>query len=85
MKTIVGSLAAALLVGLVGACTPVENPDVKRVAAFYIERSNDTTYADSTDSVGLSMSQAELDSLTMDWTADDWLQFWDEVKAAQKP
>jgi len=88
MNQIIRSLAIGMLFLLAAACAPDVDPDVKRVAAFYVDRYNDTTPVDTTDTAfvpELEISREELDSLTIDWTDVEWTQFWKEVKKARKP
>jgi len=62
------------------------------VAEYYIERYADSIFIpdslrDSTalDSTTLAAQTREIDSLTADWTLDDWRAFWYEVDRLRKP
>jgi hypothetical protein len=76
---------------LLGACEAPIPSEVTHVAEYYVERYADSIFVVDTltdslqDSIALAAQTREIDSLTADWTLDDWRAFWYEVDRLRKP
>jgi hypothetical protein len=85
------AIGLAAVLSLLGACEAPIPREVTHVAEYYVERYNDSVFVVDTlrdslqDSIALATQTHEIDSLTADWTLDDWRAFWYEVDRLRKP
>ena len=70
---------------LVAACTPDIDSQVEPVAQFYFERIMDSLPLDTSLAFRESVAYdtTALDSLTKDWSKEEWLKFWRLVHKKQ--
>ena len=72
-------LLAAWILG-VAACTPAREQNIDRVAAYYVDKLNDTLATGGPEAGASTMEKPVIDSLTRGWTEENWQHFWEEVE-----
>ncbi len=84
MKRLILIVCGTVLI-LISACTPDIDPQVEPVAQFYFERIMDSLPLDTSLAFRESVSYdtTALDSLTKDWSEQEWLHFWRLIQKKQ--
>lgn len=84
MKRIYLIVGGSVLISL-SACTPDVDPQVEPVAQFYFERIMDSLPLDTSLAFRESVpyDTTALDSLTRNWSKQEWLLFWRLVQKKQ--
>lgn len=79
-------VGCAVALFLLAACSSDIDPNVEPVAQFYFERIVDSLPLDTSlvfrESVAYDTTS--LDSLTRNWSEEEWLKFWKLVEKKQK-
>ena len=78
------STAALVLIACMCALSGCEEPNktsTRQWAMYYVDRMHDTQPPESTETP--AADSLVLDSVTVAWTTDDWIQFWQEVELEQ--
>jgi hypothetical protein len=63
------------------ACSDQRSEEIGRHARAWVDRQHDSTATQ--DSTLVMADSLRTDSVTADWTTDDWLYFWHEVEKEQ--
>jgi len=62
-------------------CEEPKKTSTRQWAMYYVDRMHDTQAPESTETP--AADSLVLDSVTVAWTTDDWIQFWQEVEKEQ--